>query len=431
MSGNIVADARRATVGQSALGWIATFCLIASGATWALMFRDLFQPTTVLSAQTLRVALLTIIYTFVLPLFVSMLAPTSPAGRLLQKTQWRSVGYGMTIAAALLLLYYGYYLTSIWFSAQPAILESGQAFPLTISSLIGTVVVPALSWAVVTPEQWIAQIEQARHVRWIERSMQLEEATAKAMHARALTILSAGLANATVEEKHELAGIMLTFYRQQQKAIQGVAQTFAEMHGIEMKMSTRSDDEIAEKYREVVLVLDDAGDHMSSQTATLDRLLTAPPVASSHETRPRNDETASSSTAIVPSFHTASGTAMERPRNDETARGNGSLGDPQGARAMTIRDGETAHEAMKRAAEREAEAERKAAQKEGQEAGKAYVIAHQQLSGAWKRADVERILNISKSQAMRYISAWIEIGFAYRLGEPKDHYEWATEDNRE
>jgi len=87
-----VQKARRATVGVSALGWIALLCLVGSIAFWLSLFIDLLAPPQFFSPQMVQAFLAVMAFSLVLPLFWSMLLPSSPAGKLLQKQQWATPG---------------------------------------------------------------------------------------------------------------------------------------------------------------------------------------------------------------------------------------------------------------------------------------------------------------------------------------------------
>ena len=59
-----------------------------------------------------------------LPLLLSMLIPATPAGQLLQKTQWGTIGFWVIIPAVGFLIVHAYDLMLAWFSAQPLIAEA-------------------------------------------------------------------------------------------------------------------------------------------------------------------------------------------------------------------------------------------------------------------------------------------------------------------
>jgi hypothetical protein len=254
--------ARRTTVGVSALGWIALLCLVASVAFWMALFIDLLAPPRVLSPQTIQAGLAVLAFSLVQPLLWSMLLPSSPAGALLQKQTWRTPGYAATIAAAVFLSYHSFRWLSMWWQAQPQISGAGEAGMLAITSMIAAVLMPALAWCVVTPEQWIAQIEQARHVKRIEMAMKMEEAAMRATYARGVALLNAGLSNLTIEQRKELAGILGSFARAQQEALQAIGQSWKDMYGVEAIMGGTPDQQLVDQYVKVVGLLTDGSEAM-------------------------------------------------------------------------------------------------------------------------------------------------------------------------
>jgi hypothetical protein len=259
---DVLRTARRATVGVSALGWVALLCLIASTAFWMALFIQLLAPSRLLSPQTIQAGLAVIAFSLVLPLLWSMLLPSSPAGRLLQKQTWRTPGYAATIAAALFLTYHAWRWLSSWWQAQPNVADAGEAGMLSITSMIAAVLLPALAWCVTTPEQWIAQIEQARHVKRLEMAMKMEEAAMRASYARAVALLNAGLSNLTIEQRKELGGILGGFARAQQQALTAIGQSWKDMYGVEAIMGGTPDAQLVEQYSQVVSLLSDGGDAM-------------------------------------------------------------------------------------------------------------------------------------------------------------------------
>jgi hypothetical protein len=211
--------ARRATMGTSVLGWVELACLILNSLFWGSLMLDLLVPPSIFSPQCLQAALSMVALALILPLFWSMLLPSSPAGRLLQKQSWATPGYVATTAAAIFLTWLAGVWLRAWWQAQPNVTEVGADMLLSISSLIAGILVPALSWCVTTPEQWIAAIEQARHVKRIEHTIKMEEAAMRAAYARAVSLLHADLTNLTIEQRRELAGILGGFARMQQHSL--------------------------------------------------------------------------------------------------------------------------------------------------------------------------------------------------------------------
>jgi hypothetical protein len=271
--------AKRATVGRSALGWIAFICLAASIAFWAAMFIDLLAPPRLFSPEAIQAGLAVIAFSLVQPLLWSMLLPSSPAGRLLQKQTWRTPGYTAVICAALFLTYHSWRWSYAWWEGRPDPAIQHEAVMLAITSLIAAVLMPALAWCVVTPEQWIAQIEQARHVKRLELAMKMEEAAMRATYARAVTLLNAGLSNLTIEQRREVGGILAGFARAQQQALTAIGRSWKDMYGVEAIMGGTPDAQLVEQYSQVVNLLADGGDAMADTADYVESMpaLTAPP----------------------------------------------------------------------------------------------------------------------------------------------------------
>lgn len=254
---------RRAATGRSVLGWVALACLVLNGAFWGTLMLDLLDPPSPLSPQAIQAGLSIAAFALVLPLAWSSVLPNSPAMRLLQKSNWQLPGQVAFTASAVFLTYLAGSWLYFWWDAQPSIAESGNAMFLTISSLIAGTLVPALSWAAMTPEQWIAQIEQARQVRRLEHAMRMEEAAMRASYARAVALLNAGLCNLTIEQRRELGGILGGFARVQQQALQAIGQSWKTMYGVDTELGLIEDKQLIEQYRQVVDLLADGNDAMA------------------------------------------------------------------------------------------------------------------------------------------------------------------------
>lgn len=246
-------DARRRTTAMSVLDWIALFCLASSLLFWGVLYFTLIAPPLPhLAPQTFVALALTIMTALIIPLFWSILVPTTPAGQLLQKTQWGTIGFWIILGAALYLTKYAYQWISLWWTSQPAIRENGLDTTVTLFCLIGFVLVPSLAWTVVTPERWLIQIHQAREVRRIERMQQLEDLSYKAMIARARAILNAELAGSAVSRIPELAGLLMTSEKLTRHALFQVAQGYSAMYNAELRLGLESDSELEERYRGAV-----------------------------------------------------------------------------------------------------------------------------------------------------------------------------------
>src|SRR6185436_15476864 len=173
-------SARRVSSGRTALSILAGVFLTASLLFWGVLHWTVFVSRGAGVPQIAVALVMTIIYTFALPLLLSMLVPTTPAGQMLQKTQWKTVGFPLIIASAAFLAWHARNLMVLWFAAQPSVAEAGQEAAYTLAALIGFVVIPALAWVQVTPERWLREIEQAHLVKRLEVEQQGELAIVKA-----------------------------------------------------------------------------------------------------------------------------------------------------------------------------------------------------------------------------------------------------------
>src|SRR3954453_19347849 len=82
---------QRATVARSALDVIALIFLGCGFAFWGVAFWQLLTPPQLASLLTIQAALLGLAFSLAAPLLLSMLVPTTPAGQLLQRTQWATI----------------------------------------------------------------------------------------------------------------------------------------------------------------------------------------------------------------------------------------------------------------------------------------------------------------------------------------------------
>jgi hypothetical protein len=290
---------KRATVARTALDSIAAVCLGASGAFWFSLYYAVLSPPALLSRQTVIVGAMGLVYTLVLPLLWSILVPSTPAGMLLQKTQHGTWGFIVVIPTALYLTWHGGTLLRVWWMAQPYVVESNQDLPLTISCLIAFVLVPALAWTQVTPERWLAQVQQAHLVRKIEVMHAADIALAKTAYLRSLKILSAGLSNATAAERQEVVGTLKALHLAQNDTLLAIAGTFKEIAGIEYRVPNEFDDmsiatrceEVARTIEGVVVTIND--NHPLSNDRQLSPGYTASETVASvapnmHESDPRS-----------------------------------------------------------------------------------------------------------------------------------------------
>src|SRR5689334_4836964 len=89
---------RPATVARNALDTLAAVLLGGALAFWFVLYWKLLSPPTLLSLETIGVVVLALVYGLASPLLWSALVPTTPAGQLLQRTQWRTIGFAFIIA---------------------------------------------------------------------------------------------------------------------------------------------------------------------------------------------------------------------------------------------------------------------------------------------------------------------------------------------
>src|SRR5690349_13841723 len=111
-------EVRRKTTATSALDWIALFCIGASLLFWGVLYFTLIAPPLPqLAPQTFVALAMTVMSALIIPLFWSILVPTTPAGQLLQKTQWQTIGFWVILGASLYLTYYAYqWIGLLWFN---------------------------------------------------------------------------------------------------------------------------------------------------------------------------------------------------------------------------------------------------------------------------------------------------------------------------
>lgn len=199
---------QRATVARSALDVIAIIFLGCSFAFWGVAFWQLLAPPSVLSLWTIQAVVLALVYALATPLLWSMLVPTTPAGQLLQKTQWRTIGFAFIVAAAIYLSLQAEWMIEAWLYGQPAIAESGLQRSLAISLSIAFILIPALAWVQLTPERWLQQIQQAHQVKRLELQQRGELAILKSRILWATQRAAVSYANLLPAEQKEIVDTM-------------------------------------------------------------------------------------------------------------------------------------------------------------------------------------------------------------------------------
>jgi hypothetical protein len=260
---------RRHTVARTVLDMLAMLFLGASLAFWGVLhWTVLFTPAPYLP-QAIVSGVMTIVYALALPLLLSMLVPTTPAGQLLQKTQLRTVGFPVIIASAAFLGWHARNLMLLWFEAQPAIADAGQGGAYTIAALIGFVVIPALAWVQVSPERWVQQIQQAHQVKKLELQQRGELAIIKASLIRAETLAARGWANLLPAEQEEAYQSLRGLLMASSDSMRAVVKTLG--LSADLERSIMSDEDIAAELdyvRERIDVVPDIP-HRDERTSTI------------------------------------------------------------------------------------------------------------------------------------------------------------------
>lgn len=195
---------QRATVARSALDVIAMIFLGCAFAFWGVAFWQLLAPPALLSLLSIQAVVLALVYALATPLLWSMLVPTTPAGQLLQKTQWRTIGFYAIIGAAIFLSYQAEWMLEAWLYAQPGIRDAGMARGLALSLSIAFILCPALAWVQLTPERWLQQIQQAHQVKRLEIQQRGELAILKARILWATQRAAVSYANLLPGEQQEV-----------------------------------------------------------------------------------------------------------------------------------------------------------------------------------------------------------------------------------
>ena len=242
---NVIAVASDFGVWAGGFFWVWVFFNLI-GPTWPATVGDI--PRTVL--ETALTLLLGSCMAFVTPALWSSVLPGTSAGMLLQSAQRRTLGFVALLAASLFLAYLSFQVIQSWWSSRPAVVESGLVNALTLTSLIFFVLVPALAWSWSTPAAWLHEIEQDHKVRQLRMAQETELALAKAGYSRALMIMSAGLDNATMQQREYVAGVVMAIHRGRNEQLRQVAGHLQALTGVEASLAWR-DDQLIDQLEQV------------------------------------------------------------------------------------------------------------------------------------------------------------------------------------
>lgn len=245
---------QRATVARSALDVIAIIFLCCGIAFWGVAFWQMLTPPALLSLLSIQALVLALAFSLAAPLLLSMLVPTTPAGQLLQKTQWATIGFYVILASALFLIYQAEQLIELWLYAQPGIQGAHFERRLAIVLVIAFVVVPALAWIQLTPERWVMAVQQAHAVKKLEMQQRGELAIIKASLLRAESLAAIGWANLLPLEKEEAIGSLRGLLMASSDTMRGVVRTLG--ISADLERSIMGDDEIADQLEHVTRSID-------------------------------------------------------------------------------------------------------------------------------------------------------------------------------
>lgn len=245
---------RRATVARSALDVIAMIFLGAGFAFWGVAFWQLLGPPAILSLLSIQAAVLALAFSLAAPLLISMLVPTTPAGQLLQKTQWATVGFWVICASALFLLYQAEQLIELWLSAQPGIAEAHFERRLAFVLVIAFVIVPALAWIQLTPERWVQSVQQAHAVKKLEIQQRGDLAILKAKILRAELLAARTWADLSPQEHAEAFATQRGLFMAASDTMRSIVRTLGLSSDLER--SIMGDNEIADALDYVATALD-------------------------------------------------------------------------------------------------------------------------------------------------------------------------------
>lgn len=238
--------AKRNATATSILDVGATVGLFVGTVFWNNLFWLLIAPTGLVE-MLLSVALAGG-YALILPMLLSLLAPSTPAGMALAETRYKTWGHGIAVAAALYMSFHAFTVVWAWWRSRPAVVETGQDLYLAIGTLIIFIVVPALSWVQIAPDRWVAEIIQAQQVKRLKAAQQANIMAAQIQYARAMALLKRGLANATAEERGELAQTLIAMQRAENEAIYQVADQMRIVTGVDTGVKLLDDPEVERQY---------------------------------------------------------------------------------------------------------------------------------------------------------------------------------------
>lgn len=186
---------------RATLGFVACVALVGSGVYWWGVQSQLTDHTLIAASYTLLLVLAA-------PSLTSFLIPWTPAGVLFQKLTARTWGYGVIIGSSLFLIYYSFDVQYSWWLSQTVGGDESTVLLQVGVGIIGFILIPALLWSTVSPDELINQIRQAHLVERYTLQAEADTAILRAtlLHAQRQTLV--GLANLTSDERTELTAVL-------------------------------------------------------------------------------------------------------------------------------------------------------------------------------------------------------------------------------
>lgn len=269
---------QRATVARSALDVIAMIFLGCGFCFWGVAFWQLLSPPQLASLLSIQAAVLALAFSLAAPLLLSMLVPTTPAGQLLQKTQWATIGFYVILGSAAFLVFQAEHLIETWLYGQPGVRELGNWRALAFVLVIAFVVIPALAWVQLTPERWVQSVQQAHAVKKLELQQRGELAIIKASLIRAETLAAIGWANLLPLEQEEAVKSLQGLLMASSDTMRSVIRTLG--LSADLERSIMDDADIAEglEYiKDAIDVLPEISPAARADTAPIVRMRDLPP----------------------------------------------------------------------------------------------------------------------------------------------------------
>jgi hypothetical protein len=386
---------RQVSVARSALDVIAMIFLGCSLVFWLVAFVQLLAPSRLLSLLTLQAGVLAMVYALAAPLLLSALVPTTPAGQLLQKTQWRTFGFAAVVAAAVFLTYQGEWMIESWLISQPAIADAGMSRGLAISLSIAFVLIPALAWTQLTPERWLAQIQQAHQVRKLELQQNGEIAIIKARLLWAEQRAAMSYANLLPAEQKEIRDTLQGLLMGIADTQRGIARTLGIQAELERIYPTLDDREIADKMEYIASALEVPAKDIERSLVIADEAHTEPitPVDDSHHMSSTSAESERGESAGASRTHAAQDVRESRGAHQD---------------ATPVPHSSERERAGNEPSQRPA-APRSAPQRYAVEYGMAYQALR---ATPWTVAQLAEVLNMKERTARDRLNAWLDEGWA-------------------